>query len=151
MHKIRSRWHKVPNVYLGWVIISFRRANDHSITTKVAKFDFLILFLEWQKLRKRDISQENIRDDYSLNMLIKLFGLQGNKCTRCKRSQYEKETARGGRFSKDFLILKRIKLLIKHSMQVCNVFSRVLYSSMVHHVFIWWSALSFLGLSERTI
>ena len=60
--------------------------------------------------KKREISQENIRDDYSLNMLIKLFGLQGNKCTRCKRSQYEKETARGGRFSKDFLILKRIKL-----------------------------------------
>lgn len=60
--------------------------------------------------KKREISQENIRDDYSLNMLIKLFGLQGNKCTRCKRSQYEQETVRGGRFSKDFIILKRIKL-----------------------------------------
>ena len=106
--------------------------------------------------KKREISQENIRDDYSLNMLIKLFGLQGNKCTRCKRSQYEKETAREEDSPKIFsfwnaLSWKTLSFVIKHSMQVCKIFSRVLSSSMVHHVFIWWSALSFLGLSERTI
>lgn len=66
MHKIQSRWHKVPNVYLGRVIISFRRVNDHSITTKVAKFDFPILLLEWQKLRKREKSVKKILETITL-------------------------------------------------------------------------------------
>lgn len=106
--------------------------------------------------KKREISQENIRDDYSLNMLIKLLGCKAIN-VRDVNAPNTKKKRRGEENSPKIfsfwnaLSWKTLSFVIKHSMQVCKIFSRVLSSWMVHHVFIWWSALSFLGLSERTI
>ena len=71
MHNTQSSWHRVHTVYLGGVGIVFGRVNNYSITTKVAKFDFPILLLEWQNFKeKKDVSREKVRDNHFLQLFV---------------------------------------------------------------------------------